>query len=105
MQAASCALDASTKIYAYRVDSVHNETMKLASGVGSGKNESGPKGDDGQPEGGDDDEDGGNKKGKKKRRKANTVEKNLNNINCAKFDLEFDIDPLFKKVRKKSSFN
>ena len=97
-QAASCALDASTKIYAYRVDSVHNETMKLASGVGSGqanKNEA-DKGENAEDLG--EGEDGGAKKPKKKRRKANTVEKNLNNINCVKFDLEFDIDPLFKKV-------
>merc|ERR1712113_394364 len=33
-QAASCALDASAKIYAYRVDSVHSDTLKLAGGVG-----------------------------------------------------------------------
>ena len=33
-QSASCALDASTKIYAYRVDSVHSDTLKLAGGVG-----------------------------------------------------------------------
>ena len=33
-QSASGALDASTKIYAYRVDSVHSDTLKLAGGVG-----------------------------------------------------------------------
>merc|ERR1711963_419276 len=38
-QSASCALDASTKIYAYRVDSVHSDTLKLAGGVGDTKNE------------------------------------------------------------------
>ena len=32
--AASGALDASAKIYAYRVDSVHSDTLKLAGGVG-----------------------------------------------------------------------
>merc|ERR1712079_314597 len=31
-QAASCALDASAKIYAYRVDGVHSDTLKLAGG-------------------------------------------------------------------------
>ena len=30
-----------------------------------------------------------------------TVEKNLNNIDIAKFDLEFDVDPLFKKTLTK----
>ena len=93
-QAASCALDASTKIYAYRVDRVHTETLKLASGVGSSKNEhvEGQEGQEGQG-----DEEGGAVK-KKKRRKAKTVETNLANITLSKFDLEFDIDPLFKKV-------
>ena len=38
--------------------------------------------------------------GKKKKRykKSETIEKNLNNINVGKFDLEFDVDPLFKRV-------
>ena len=37
---------------------------------------------------------------KKKRRlkKSATVEKNLKNINVNKFELEFDVDPLFKKT-------
>ena len=42
-QAASCALDASAKIYAHRVDNVHSDTLKLAGGVGKSaeeKNES-----------------------------------------------------------------
>ena len=39
-QAASCALDASAKIYAYRVDSVHSDTLKLAGGVGKTAEES-----------------------------------------------------------------
>lgn len=28
----------------------------------------------------------------------NTLEKNINNINTDKFDLEFEVDPLFKKT-------
>lgn len=28
----------------------------------------------------------------------NTLEKNINNINTDKFDLEFDVDPLFKRT-------
>ncbi len=96
-QAASCALDASTKIYAYRVDSVHTETLKLASGVGSNKadKEEAGAGEDGE-DGGADDQDA--KKKRKKRKRATMVEKNLANINCSKFELEFDVDPLFKKV-------
>ena len=99
-QQASCALDASTKIYAYRVDSVHQETLKLASGVGNTKNET--EGNQGDPdrdgEDDDDDEEAKKKTTKRKKKAALTVEKNLANINCSKFELEFDVDPLFKKV-------
>ena len=38
-QAASCALDASAKIYAHRVDNVHSDTLKLAGGVGKSAEE------------------------------------------------------------------
>lgn len=38
-QAASCTLDASTKIYAYRVDCVHIDTLKMAGGLGRTANE------------------------------------------------------------------
>ena len=34
MQVASCTLDASTKIYAYRVDCIHTDTMRMAGGMG-----------------------------------------------------------------------
>ena len=37
-------------------------------------------------------------KAKRKKKATATVEKNINNINCSKFDLEFDVDPLFKKT-------
>jgi len=100
-QAASVALDASTKIYACRVDSVHTETLKLASGVGTSaanaqKNEDGGDAADGGEDGHDGEDDPRRKR--KKRKRATMVEKNLNNINCGRFDLEFDVDPLFKKV-------
>ncbi len=98
-QAASCALDASTKIYAYRVDAVHTDTLKLASGVGSNKPEKEDVGGDARRgEGEEDGEEGEAKKKRKKRKRATMVEKNLNNINCSNFELEFDVDPLFKKV-------
>jgi len=35
-QVASCTLDASTKIYAYRVDCVHNDVLKMAGGLAVG---------------------------------------------------------------------
>jgi len=104
-QVAAGTLDASTKIYAYRVDNVYGDTLKIASGLGqAGKQdegtggegiegtEEGPGGEDGDPNNPD--------QPKKKRRlkKSSTVEKNLKNINVSKFELEFDVDPLFKKT-------
>ena len=41
LQVASCTLDASAKIYGYRVDSVHTDTLKMAGGLGSSKGEKG----------------------------------------------------------------
>ena len=103
-QAASCALDASAKIYAYRVDSVHSDTLKLAGGVGksSGTEEGGGGGEgtDTLPLDGEEATQGSQnpEKAKRKKKATATVEKNINNINCSKFDLEFDVDPLFKKT-------
>ena len=98
-QASSCALDASTKIYAHRVDAVHTDTLKLASGVGSNKEEGAEgAGEGGGGEDGDGDQDGAGKKRIKRKKRSATVEKNLANINLSKIELEFEIDPLFKKV-------
>ncbi|XP_045608820.1 condensin complex subunit 2 [Procambarus clarkii] len=93
-QVASCTLDASTKIYAYRVDSVHTDTLKMAGGLGRTQDKEKNKEDDDMNI-----EDGveGDKKKRKVKKKA-VVETNLKNINVAKFDLEFDVDPLFKKT-------
>ena len=54
-QAASCTLDASTKIYAYRVDCVHIDTLKMAGGLGRTGNEGNQ-----QEEGGQNDDDKAN---------------------------------------------
>ena len=98
-QAASCALDASAKIYAYRVDSVHSDTLKLAGGVGKTAQEQEEQ-DKAQNAEGEVNEDGigVEKKEKRRRKEKPTIEKNLSAINCSKFDLEFDVDPLFKKT-------
>lgn len=88
-QVASFTLDASTKIYAYRVDSIHTDTLKMAGGLGHTHD----KADEELREEGI--------VGEKKKRKVKKkvfVETNLRNINVTKFDLEFEVDPLFKKV-------
>ena len=101
-------MDASAKIYAYRVDSVHSDTLKLAGGVGKtgkssarfgitqqiqltlqlipGPNDA-PGGADSEMgegvEGGlDPTQTQADKAVKRKKKAMATVEKNLNNINC-----------------------
>ena len=96
-QAASCALDASAKIYAYRVDSVHSDTLKLAGGVGKTAQEQ-EEHDKAQGNAEGDANEIGDKKEKRRKKDKPTIEKNLGAINCSKFDLEFDVDPLFKKT-------
>jgi condensin complex subunit 2 len=108
-QVASCTLDASVKIYSYRVDSVHSEAYKMLGGLartegGEEEEENAAKAGD---EGGDEEDKAfeGEKKDEKetaKRIKAyrgvNTLETNINNLNAKKIDLEFSVDPLFRKT-------
>lgn len=49
-QVASCTLDASAKIYAGRVDSVHAEAFKILGGLGSGRQRDGDEEANGQGE-------------------------------------------------------
>ncbi|XP_066958009.1 condensin complex subunit 2 isoform X2 [Macrobrachium rosenbergii] len=92
-QVASCTLDASTKIYAYRVDSVHTDTLKMAGGLGRTQDKEKKDGDGEMVE-----DDRGISKRKPKTKKKAVIEANLRNINISQFDLEFDVDPLFKKM-------
>ena len=103
LQVAAGTLDASTKIYAYRVDSVYGDTLKIAGGLGqAGKQDRAEADGDGE-EAAEDGDAANPDQPKKKRRlkKSSTVEKNLKNINVNKFELEFDVDPLFKKTTAK----
>lgn len=61
-QAASCTLDASAKIYAYRVDCVHIDTIKMAGGLGRTSNETEDKDENALADG---DQEGQNKTKKK----------------------------------------
>ncbi|XP_063848247.1 condensin complex subunit 2-like [Scylla paramamosain] len=94
-QVASCTLDASAKIYAYRVDSVHTDALKMAGGLGSSKGE---KSKEAGEEMDCQDENEGRKEKKKKKRKKVIIESNMKNINVKGFDLDFQVDPLFKKM-------
>lgn len=101
-QVASTTLDASAKIYAGRVDAIHAETYKVLSGLGRTDKKKLAEGDDGEAddvaETGDGDEQKQDDKVKKKKkaRKSKTVETNIKNLNVKKFDLEFEVDPLFQ---------
>ncbi|ELU01811.1 hypothetical protein CAPTEDRAFT_224498 [Capitella teleta] len=95
-QVASSTLDASAKIYAGRVDAIHTETYKVLSGLGRGQKEQ-KQGDEDEMM--DENEDGvGPTKKAKRAKRSNTIETNLKNINVSKFDLEFEVDPLFHKT-------
>ena len=94
-QMASCTLDASTKIYAYRVDCVHTDTMRMAGGLGRTQQEKQ------QLEGSDpaNPSQAVDPLTKRKRnKKTATIESNPSNLSLSSLELEFMIDPLFKKI-------
>lgn len=109
-QRASCALDASVKIYSYRVDDVWStsyrvlENLSRSEPVPEGGGDSG--GADGADGAGDDDEDGGGDKpgGRSKASRAgrkgasSTLEKNPAALCVFRLESAFDIDPLFHKM-------
>ena len=105
-QKASCTLDGCVKIYTSRVDSVATETGKLLSGLAEGSSKK-KKEQDGAEEGeedgeaGEEDEEAGKKK-KAKRKAARSSETTLvpsfESLRLKKFELEFSVDPLFKKM-------
>lgn len=106
-QKASCTLDGCVKVWTSRVDSVVVETGKLLSGLQDEGKESGSKsartragGEEGGDEGAEDDEDENGTAGRKKRSRARepTLAKSFAQLAVKKLDLEFTVDPLFKKT-------
>ncbi|KAI2618523.1 barren [Hypoxylon sp. NC1633] len=102
-QRASCTLDGCVKIYTSRVDSVATETGKLLSGLADSNSKKKDK--DGDAEGEDSeeevDEDGNviRKKTKKRQRSSEaTLAPSFASLQLKKFELEFAVDPLFKKA-------
>jgi condensin complex subunit 2 len=95
-QKASCTLDASIKIYSYRVDETAASTYRVlenlsrtdldsAGGEGGGKVAHSKV---------------GTKEASSKLGVADTLEKNLANINLSNVDRAFSVDPLFHKMSK-----
>ncbi|CAK7228862.1 hypothetical protein SBRCBS47491_007053 [Sporothrix bragantina] len=101
-QKASCTLDGCVKIYTSRVDSVATETGKLLSGLAdSRENKKKSGGGDGEDSEDEDelDEDGNiKKKPKKKQRSEATLAPSFASLQLKKLELEFAVDPLFKKA-------
>ncbi|KAK1834669.1 condensin complex subunit 2/barren [Podospora conica] len=102
-QKASCTLDGCVKIYTSRIDSVATETGKLLSGLADSRDSK--KKDQGEGEE-DDEEDevdeNGNvkKKPRKKTQRSSeaTLAPSFASLQLKKFELEFSVDPLFKKA-------
>ena len=93
-QKASASLDASAKIYGFRVDSVHTETFRFLGGLS--RNEKSKEEEGGENE--------INEKKEKDKRRNNgicTIEKDVRKLNLTQYDLEFEIDPLFKSMASK----
>jgi condensin complex subunit 2 len=124
-QKASCTLDGCVKIYTNRVDSVATETGKLLSGLADsgnkkkkgGDEEGEDEGEDGEGEDGDEEEgEDGVKKRKKRvgftglemcsqltitqtqRSSEATLATSFSQLQLKKMELEFSVDPLFKKA-------
>ncbi|KAL0095617.1 barren [Phycomyces blakesleeanus] len=92
-QKASCTLDGCVKIYTSRVDSVATETGKLLSGLTDSARNTPDEGDDIQRE------EGGEKRTRRRtNRSESTLLKDFSSIALKKFDLDFSVDPLFKKT-------
>jgi len=104
-QRASCTLDGCIKIYTSRVDSVATETGKLLSGLaeskGSKRKNGAGDGEDGEDDGEDEGEDGEGVRKRKARTKRSaeaTLATSFAQLQIKKMDLEFSVDPLFRKT-------
>ncbi|KAK1250352.1 hypothetical protein MKX08_010355 [Trichoderma sp. CBMAI-0020] len=105
-QKASCTLDGCVKIYTNRIDSVATETGKLLSGLADSNNKKKDRdAEEGAGEGEESEEEvdaDGNvkKKTKKKVQRSSeaTLAPSFASLQLKKFELEFAVDPLFKKA-------
>eukprot|EP00117_Sycon_ciliatum_P015885 scpid28676/ scgid15559/ Condensin complex subunit 2; Barren homolog; Chromosome assembly protein xCAP-H; Chromosome-associated protein H; Non-SMC condensin I complex subunit H len=97
-QVAGCTLDASAKIYSGRVDSIYADTYKILGGLAGQERK--PSERDADNDAAADGTEGNKRAGKskKKLRHSRTVEQNTEALNVKKFDLEFEVDPLFSKT-------
>ncbi|NXC77768.1 CND2 protein, partial [Anhinga anhinga] len=92
---AAGTLDASTKIYAMRVDVVHTDTYMVLGGLGK---ESAPTKDTDGLEGDNPASEAIKKVQKKKKLSFKTIEQNLNNIDVSETNRRCEVDPMFQKA-------
>ena len=97
-QRASASLDATAKIYGYRVDSVHTETFKFLGGLNRNKKDLNPK-EENELEGKD--ESDNTKRKDRVKRGVNTLETNIGKLNLDKYDIDLEVDPLFSVMTSK----
>ncbi|KAJ5902368.1 Condensin complex subunit 2 [Penicillium taxi] len=100
-QKASCTLDGCVKIYTSRVDSVATETGKLLSGLADSRDKRARDTEEDGEDGDEDEEgeDGAPRKSRKKTRShETTLAPSFSSLKLKKFELEFAVDPLFKKA-------
>lgn len=101
-QKASCTLDGCVKVWTSRVDSVMAETGRLLSGL-QDEDASSPHADTSQDMGDHsrvDELEGDERPRTKRRQRAQeaTLAKSFSQLQVKRFDLEFTVDPLFKKT-------
>ena len=97
-QKASASLDATAKIYGYRVDSVHSETFKFLGGLNRNKKELNLKEDNNEENQEEVEE---IKKEDKIKKGINTLETNIKKLNLSKYDIDSEVDPLFSVMTSK----
>jgi condensin complex subunit 2 len=93
-QRASSTLDGCVKIWTSRVDSVGTETGRLLSNLAS----DGREVEDEEPTSDNPDAHAPSQKRRKATRSESTLAKNLEQLKSKKLDLEFSVDPLFRKT-------
>ena len=94
-QKASCTLDGCVKIWTSRVDSVGTETGKLLSNLATeGKVDAEDEDNSDNPDSNEQTQ----RKRNTKTRAESTLAKNPAQLRSKKLDLEFSVDPLFKKT-------
>ena len=94
-QRASCTLDGCVKIWTSRVDSVGTETGKLLSNLANRANDDDGAADSDNPDGAEPSQAQKKRKGD---RSESTLAKNPAQLRTKKIELEFSVDPLFRKT-------